>query len=810
MLDFFRRYQRYFFFVITVVIIISFSFFGTYSTLGSNSWREQTAFTDVNGREVPRLDVDEMALFLATDQEDQKLFGGGWGVNFLNDGVIRNDFLEKGLAQELALAYKDDLQEEINKRLAKEKKYSLYSHPQASFIGVEGVWNYLAPQMSAHFAGLRSANQGLDPDAFNHRMQLYLGQKELPPTTLRYILRYQEQQYSWLKPDPELAHSDLSLFGYHTFEDWFGPSFTRLISEFIINTALLAEQQGYHVSNAEALADLIRNAQVSYQDNQDHPYLGVTSVGEYFNEQLRRLNMDQMRAVKIWRQVLLFRRYFHDAGGAALVDALLNRQLHQFAHENVTVDLYQLPAELQLANQGDLQKFEVYLQAVAKPNKKDPLALPQQFSTVAAVEKEYPELIQKRYELEVAQTNQKALQGRVSLRELWNWEVDASNWQALKKQFPDLALQPEEGRDERFAALDRLNSTTRALVDQFAKKALIRSHPEWIDQALESAPSEKRTVGVRLEGGKAPLPGVEAKEKRRELARLLDEAPLGAAAPSDSPLYTFTGDEETYYRIAVIHREEKPEILTFAEARQEGALEELQNRLLEKYYLKIREDHPLLYEKQGGGWHSFQAVKELVANQFFEKSLSALKPIYQTLFSEESGAFTPDRAASLRFYSYFQKVQRQLTEDPALAQMWIKEKEKEKGEENEAGSISPNHPSLAEQWKIRKETVTFNRQTGRKAIDQEAFRLNPGAWSSIQTPVNGELAFFQVTNQGLDAEESGLSKEQAKQLQFLLGAEAERQLMRQVLQELKAKEALSLAYLRVPVEEPASVPETVE
>jgi hypothetical protein len=52
-----------------------------------------------------RSDVDEMALFLATDSEDKMLYGGVWGLNFLNDGVVRKDFLETGLAQELALAY---------------------------------------------------------------------------------------------------------------------------------------------------------------------------------------------------------------------------------------------------------------------------------------------------------------------------------------------------------------------------------------------------------------------------------------------------------------------------------------------------------------------------------------------------------------------------------------------------------------------------------------------------------------------------------------------------------------------------------
>ncbi len=43
MLAFFRKYQRYFFLVITIVIVISFSFFGTYSTLMNTSGHNPTS-----------------------------------------------------------------------------------------------------------------------------------------------------------------------------------------------------------------------------------------------------------------------------------------------------------------------------------------------------------------------------------------------------------------------------------------------------------------------------------------------------------------------------------------------------------------------------------------------------------------------------------------------------------------------------------------------------------------------------------------------------------------------------------------------
>ena len=539
MLDFFRRHQRYFFFVITVVIIISFSFFGTYSALSPNSWGEQVAFVAVNGREVTRMDVDEMALFLGTDAQDKMLFGGAWGPNFLNNGVIRNDFFQSGIGQELALAYPQDLSADIDKRLAKEKTYKPYAHPQAPFLSVENVWNYFAPAMKVEFDALQGAANGMTPDAFKSRVSLYLSQAQIPDSTLRYILRYQEKQYSWLKPDERLNQTDLSLFGYHTLEDWFGPRFVRLISEFIINASILAEERGYEVSKGEALADLIRNTQISYQQNKSNPNLGVTTPEEYLNEQLRRLNMDQSRAVKIWTQVLLFRRYFHDAGANALVDTLGLQQLHHFSHENVAVELYSLPPSLKLANYDDLQKFEVYLLAAAKQNKKEPLALPEEFLAVESVEKQYPELVQKRYVLEVAQVDQKALGAHIALRALWNWELDEQNWPALTKEFPALGIKSAKTREERFAALDSLDPTTRSKVDAYAKRSIVKANPDWIVSSLDAAKKEKMIVGLRMQGGKMPFSGMAEKEGRRKFLRLLDEAPIGENVAADSPPLQF-------------------------------------------------------------------------------------------------------------------------------------------------------------------------------------------------------------------------------------------------------------------------------
>lgn len=801
MLDFFRRYQRYFFFVISIVIIISFSFFGTYSTLGSNTWREQLAFQAVDGREVSRSDVDEMALFLGTDNEDKQLYGGVWGPNFLNDGVIRKEFLQTGLAQELVRAYQDEMREPLNKRLEKEKKFVLYTHPHARFLSAENAWGYFAPEMMTHLNVLQTAKEGTDAEAFDSRVKVFLAEKKFPSSMLKQVLRYQERQYSWLTPDPDLDRLDLSLFGYHTIEDWFTPHFTRLVSEFIINASILAEAQGYEVSKAEVMADLIRNTQLSYRQNQNNPLLGVASPEEYFNEQLRLLNMDQARAIKIWRQVLLFRRYFEEAGHSALVDPLAYQTFNDFSHETVTVDLYRLPASLRLANYDALQKFEIYLAAVGKDTRKDPLALPQEFLSVAEVERVHPELVQKRYLLEVAQVNQRHLQARIGLKELWNWEVDDQNWASLKAQFPELGLKSGKTREERFEALDSLESIVRSKVDAFASTAIVRSHPEWIDQALSAAQPQSMVVGLRAMGGTTPFSGLDKKEQRQELIRLLDQAALDVAPAPHSLLQAYTADNQVYYRIRVIERADQPEILTFAEAASDGTLDDVRTRVLEKYYVAIREQNPALYQRENKEWKAFKNVREAIADHYLNKVLAALQAVQKALLTQEKepDTWSKDQAASLRFYHYLQQVKAKLEKDPSQAETLA-----HKPITKEAYTLGDRLP-LKEQWLLEQTTVSLSRQDRLDAVNtHDAFELPVTGWSSLHAPVNGDLAFFQVTERGEDAAKKDIAMaEQVKQAQALLSADAQRVLMQHVLEKIKEKNAISLHYLQTP-EEPSA------
>lgn len=793
MLDFFRKYQWYFFLVITVVVIISFSFFGTNNALNSNSWREQIAFTAINGKEITRFDVDDMTSFLASDNEDKLLYGV-WGFNFMNDGVITKDFLQTGMAQELATFYRADIQNDLKSKLAKEQKFKPYVHPQGKFISSENAWNYFIPELTSYYQTLKVAENPTDADVLNARVKLFLAEKQFPAPMLRQVLTYQEKQYNWLSHDSDLDRLDLSLFGYHHFEDWFGPRFTRIVTQFIINTAILAEQKGYEVSRAEVLADLIRNTELSFQQNKNNPELGVTTVEEYFNEQLRRLGMDQTRAIKVWHQVMLFRRYFHDVGQSALVDTLTYKHFNDYAKQSVNVDLYRLPAGLRLGDYAALQKFEVYLNAVSKKSKDDPLALPTTFMTAAEISKNYPELVEKRYLLEITQVSKKSLQARVGIKDTWNWELDDTNWAALKKQFPELAVKNDKTREERLAALDNLDKVTRSRVDTFARSAIVDAHPDWVIKALDEGKPQTKIVGLRNEGGKTPFEGLSTPKKRLELILLLDDAPIGQVPSDSSKLHSFTADQQNYYRIKVLEKDPEQEILTFAEANSDGTLDKVRDRILEKHYLSIREKSPAQYQKDDQSWKSFDAVRDLVADQYLEKQLKALEKTQNALAKENTSS--NDQKASLRFYSYLQKAKEKLEKDPSQAEKLAQAKQ-----ENKPTDKLVQSQPLANQWLLEKEIFPVGRGKQEAVVDvTEAFALPQQAWSAIRTPSNGDLVFYQVRDQS-DADNSLAMAEQTNKAHALLSAETQRVLMRHLLNQIQEKGAISLKYMDTPREE---------
>lgn len=788
MLEFFRKYQRYFFIVITIVIIISFSFFGTYSTLSVDSQRDQTVFTSVDGSQIKRSDLEELALFISTDNEDKLVLGGIWGPNFLNNGVIRTDFLKTGLAQLLIEQYADEVSKDLDARHAKEKKFALYSHPQAKFISVENAWTYFLPNMKNNFDTLKNAQNPLEPSALDARVNLFLGEKEMPSPVLKQIFHYQEKQYGWLKPDPNLDRYDLSMFGYHTAEDWFGHRFVHLVAQFIINSAKVAELKGYKVSKEEALADLMYNASLSYQQNIQNPNLSVANVSEYFQEQLRLMRMDQGMAIKVWRQVMLFRRLFEDVGNAALVDTLAFNTFNGYANETVAGDSYHLPKELQLNDFRSLQKLELYLNAISKRKEDNLLMPPESYLSVEEVSKNTPELVQRRYLLSIARFNKDALQSKVSLKEIWNWEIEDKNWDILKKQFPEIGVKKSDSRDERFAALEALSNQAREKVDQFAIKQIIDAHPEWLQNGLQSAEAKDEEVGLTAKGGSFPLQGI---KNREELLLLLDQAALEGEKPNEAnqKLENYSGDGINFYRIKVKGREAGKEILTFGEANFRTILDTLLDKKLENYYETAKETNPKEYQNEDKTWKPYSSVSNQVAEQYFAKILKAVQQDYIKSIEPEKAptAFLPDYTATLRFYAYMRSLRNKVEKAPDSINALLTSNKKESEKAMSAGS-------LADQWKLEQKPFHINRTHQSQFNKNEAFSLNENQWSKVNTPPNGDLSFFIVKEKGAPKQAEG-EEEKLQKIDSLIGDEAQRTYAQTLLKQIKDKNGISLHYL---------------
>lgn len=786
MLHFFRTYQRYFFIVVTIVIILTFSFFGTYGTIETVHPHDRQAFVAVDGSKVNVSQVESMALLLTADGG---LKQSVWGGTFLNDGVLTNDFLVTGLAEQLVSKYAAALDVDLGPKLRRERKAKTYVHPSARFISAESAWNHFAPNIKLSLDELRNSENAQSPEAFRARVNLYLSQQLFPAPMLAQVLRYQEQQYPWLKADPNLPQTDLSLFGYHTVDDWFGPRFVRMVCQFIINSAIIAEQKGYQVTTQEALADLLNQAEISYKQLSSRMNLGVTSARQYMNEQLRRTGLDEYSAAKVWRQVLLFRRLFDGVGNAVFIDPLLFDQYTEYALETAEGDLYFVPESFRLADFRSLQKFEAYLSAVGdKASRKNTLDLPTKFLSVSEVQKTHPDLVQKRYLLEVTEASRKGLQARVGVKEMWSWQTQDSNWERLKREFPELALKKATKAEERFAALEALAPSTRGKVDEFARSAIVETHPEWIDQALDHSDPETITVGLRLEGGVLPFRGV---DDRKAFIALLDAAPLGRKAEADGKLQRYSGDGQTFYRINVIDRTKDWEILTFSEAAGDDTLNKKVVVNLEPFYVKLRTNDSTKYHKADQSWKPLEEVQDLVAAEYYKELISAIEKDYrETVGKGQETALGPSGAATYRLLPYARQMREQILKNPQQAASLIAH-EQAKTEDDKLPSALP----IADQFKLKKTSMSIRRSDDTATDGREnVFAMQPNEWSNVMAKHNGELWFFHLASKGA-ATNGVIAAQELDRARQQLGADAQRQLMYDILGVIQQKNAISFAYL---------------
>lgn len=762
MLHFFRTYQRYFFILITIFVVISFSFFGTYNTIETTQTQDRVAFVAIDGSKIYASEVEAMVELLSMSTKTR-------GRSLLQTDAVLQDFLASGLAAQIAASYADQLAVDLEPKLQREKRFKPYTHPSAKFISSETVWGHFAPTLQKSYRELRESRSAVSRESFEARVELFLSQQQFPAPMLAQVLRYQEQQYPWISSDPNLSQLDLSLFGYRTLEDWFGPKFIRLACQFIINSAAIAEQKGYQVTLQQALSDLLSQAQAASKGT-------ASSARQLINSQLRLTGLDEYSAAKIWRQVLLFQRLFNGVDSAVLVDPLLFEQYAAYALESVEGDSFSIAENLRIADFHTLQKFETYLNAIAPQRQLG--EIPSSFFTPLEVQKQHPELVQKRYLLDVAEVSKRSLQTRVGVKEMWSWETEEENWSRLLQEFPELASSRTQNR---FEALELLAAPLRRKVDEYARESIVEMHPEWIEEALKSAKPNLITLSVRLEGGDLPIKGV---QNREEFLHLLDAAPLDSQLSEELKL--FTADGQNYYRIAVVDRDKEWTILPFAEVVKEESLERKVLEELEPYYAKLRVADSARYLKSDQSWKPLEEVQDLVAAEYYRDLLKAIEEKYQQVFGSAS-ALSSDAISNYRLLGHLLEQRERISRDPLNANLWNEPKQ-EGTKRDRLADLTP----LSSQFKPQKTPFAIRRSD--EAYQPDLFLHKPGSWSPVVVKANGELWFFVLStketakDEATVAQQIGLAREK-------LGAEAQKILMKDLLVMIENKRAMSLAYL---------------
>ncbi len=180
------------------------------------------------------------------------------------------------------------------------------------------------------------------------------------------------------------------------------------------------------------------------------------------------------------------------------------RVFDEYAKETAQGDLFKLPKSLWLSSYSELQKFEVYLDAVAK-DRKNLLALPTQFWLQRKWKKYKPEFRSKSVICwNFRSITKRTFKQKLGLKKLGigncRWQLGATqktvSWacseercdtgREISNSWSALMIKPEK----------RLNA--------FAREAIVNSHPEWLKDSVAQATPKKMVVGIRMKGGKGP------------------------------------------------------------------------------------------------------------------------------------------------------------------------------------------------------------------------------------------------------------------------------------------------------------------
>lgn len=735
MFSFFRAYQKILFIIITAIIVITFSFFGTYSTIDHSSKhrKKDKVVATINGKKIKVSEIDELSYFLSREADLAMKLN-------CDLGTIKKDFFQTKLATMLYNSYFEKFKEEYAQKLLKVQTFTPYTHPQATFISAIEVWNKFNPDLVNKLENLQ-AKSSFDSEAFELFSDLYLLQCKFSPEMLKRILLYHQSYYQWIKPDNRLMNDDMALFGFNSLSDWVGQGFIDLVSQFILSSAAIAEEKGNKVTLDEAREDFNKNV-----------ILPLLNNNKYSKEDFQRyknslFEMKENDLIKIWQRVLLFRKYVNEVANSIFLDTLCEDEISAFNKEKNNILLFELPQELRLKSFEDFLKIQIYLKAVL--DSKDPLTANSKVKSIDAIEKKYPELIEKRFSLKVKHVNIKDLGLSIGEKALWVWQLKDENWSILKKEFIQLRSF-DDSQEKRFQYLESLSKDVRNDVDQFSRKKMIIENFDQINLALENAQENGLDVGIKMRSKVSFLTGV----SEENILPLLEKLSL------DQSLSCYSDNKEDFYTIKVSSCNKEKNIVTLKDALSEKILDSLLDRALLEKYDSLSEDEMAQFKDKNGGKKSFSSIKDEIGALVFK---DLLRKIDAKKGKVDFGKGL-DSYAKYFMYFYLQDIKNKLEKD----------------------QLSEN--SLDDQiFKLERKNLSITRLSPDEVLKDAIFSKNKNIWSDLLYK-DGIPFFYKFLNKESDEKKT---YEDGFKLKSILSQDAKKEHAQKILNELIAKDLIN-------------------
>jgi GcvH upstream region-like protein len=744
MLTLLRKYQKAIFAVVAFMVIASFSFFGTYGSINSDLPKEEDVVVGkvLGGGNLSSKTIHQVERFIDSDFYDV-MAGLGGSANLLNDGFLRHDLVKSGLSNLLFSSEKDQIWSELKSKVQKFKDFKPYVHP-GKFVSFEMMLSQFARNYHEDLEAFRKAST--DEDNFLYLGKLYVDQTIFPAEMLRKMMLYVEHQYSSMaRPDPGLKQADLSLFYAKRASDWFGHGFLKKVSKFIVHGAAFAEKKGYKVSKEEAKANILQTLTKHLHELDQNAQYTEAEIMKYYRQEMAKLQMNEKDLLNVCQKIHVLRKMLDEVGHSVFVDANMYKEFAKFASEGALVEVYSLPKDFHFKDDEDLMKFEVYLDSVSQ-NRDDAL-LASSFASVEEINKRAPELLEKRFLVQMAHLKKADLIQEISMRRTWDWQVDDKNWIELKQEFIELKDYQADEKDVRFSILQNLSDSTREKVDLFARRKILDEQPDLLKEKLAKALMQKKLLSLSLKGEDEVLEGI---RDRRQLLDLLES--------ESEKLSCFTQDSENYYRMEIVDKSSLWEILTFKEAKERGVL----SSLLEK---KLKNDY-----KRKGFSAPFNEVREELKDLSFASFKKKLKE--SEGLKEDSWQLAVDR----RFFPYMRKMQNVVIS--GINQNFLN------------SEIVSNQECLApkdrldKQWLLKKEQIKVSRKSSHPYLDDKIYKMAKGEWSSVTITKDGPV-FFQVLDKFEDLSDVNKKMEEGREI---LGKEAKEEFVGRLLSEIKLLE----------------------